>query len=448
MNVKEFVNLMKFNWKILFVVFSLSILIGSAANYLMVSRYEAKTDLLVNYTSENAANTILQANDIEMSLRLIETYKYMLKSDRLLERVNSQLNESYSKEELLRNVSIESGNNSQIITIVVHEKSIEKAALLANTYAVIFQEEMKTLMNLENITILNEVSETTGIKEVKIPIYMTIILTLMSSLVVSIILILLKTYYSDRLDTIFKIESVLQYPNLGVIPKMKNRRLRKRKQNLWNELLVSTHATSNLLTEEFRRMRANVQFQMEQNNAQTLMITSSKEGDGKSLVSGNLAIIMAMNGKKTIYIDGDLRKPVGRKIFDLPERKGLTSIIEGEFQLRDVVQKTDTKNLFFMSAGPIPPQPAEVLSSQKLRNLIEELKGHYDVIIFDAPPLVVADAVGLSTAVDGCLYIIDAAHTKETQARNNLAQLQKVNAPILGTILNKSEVATRKVAFE
>ena len=385
----------------------------------------------------------------EMSLRLTETYKYMVKSDRMLSEVLTRLKEPYKKTNLINNISTESINNSPIITIIAREKTPELATELANTYATVFQDEIRALMGLDNINILNAVSADADIKEIKSPIIIIVIISFIIGFSIAFMIVLIQEFYFSKLNTVLKVESALNVPNLGNIPDIRKQTLNKKNNvDKWNGKLISNLMPSIILTEEFRRVRANVQFQMEQKNVKAILVTSPVSGDGKSLVSGNLAIIMAMAGKKTIFIDGDLRKPNGGELFNFTERKGLTSFISGHYELKEIIQKTGTKNLSFIGTGPIPPDPTEVLSSDEMKRVIENLKEHYDVIIIDTPPLVVADAVSLSTVVDGCLYVIDAGRTKEEQASKSLEQLKMVGAPILGTILNRSQSGTYTVVYE
>lgn len=433
LDMKEILRLFKTKWKMMILVVSLCFAIGGVVSYTIPPTYIAKTDLLVNYTMPENESTPLQSSDIEMSLRLIETYKHMLKSDRMLSQVIGELNETYTKSELLNKVSIESGNNSQIITIVAQEDTAEKSATLVNTYATTFQEQVEMLMNIRNITILNEVSVDSGIKKVELSLILVVAISLIIGFIITAMIIIIQEFYFTKLNTVSKIEGSLKIPNLGTLPIIKNKKWNNRRRKL-----ISVMASSLELTDEFRRIRANVQFQMTEKSIQTILVTSPVFGEGKSLISSNLATVMAMDGKKTVFIDADLRTPIGRHLFDLPERKGLTSIVSGDFQLNEIIQHTETENLYFISAGPIPPNPAEVLSSTKMKNLLTVLKEQFDVIIIDTPPLVVADCLGLSTMVEGCLYVIDAERTKEKVANKSLGQLQKVGVPILGTILNRS----------
>ncbi|WP_301109822.1 polysaccharide biosynthesis tyrosine autokinase [Sporosarcina sp.] len=441
LNFNELFKIFKKRWKVMVAV---TVLCTSAAIFVSIKApptYEARMDLLVNYTIKNDENAALQSSDIELSLKLIETYKQILKSDRMYGKVISKLGQPYSKSDLRDRILIETDGNSQIITIVAKEKTAKQAALLVNTYAISFQEEIKTLLNLENIMILDEISPVTDVKKDKLAPVVFASIVFITGLLLTIAIVLIREFYFTKLNTAEKAESILKIPNMGSIPMAKKKKrfakkyVAKQGRDAWKEKIIPI---SPVLMEEFRRIRANIQFQMSQKNAKAIMMTSPVFGDGKSLISGNLAIVMAMDGKKTIFVDANLRESMGRKIFNLPNRIGLTSFLAGTFELDQIVQKTETDNLSFISSGPIPFNPAEVLSSDKMKLLIEKLKVQFDVIIIDAPPLAVADAISLSTFVDSCLYVINVEHTKGELAEMNLEHLRKVEAPILGTILNRS----------
>ena len=177
----------------------------------------------------------------------------------------------------------------------------------------------------------------------------------------------MQEFYFAKLNTVLKVKNTLNTPILGTVPIINNEFSFNKKINRVDEKLISNMDSPLLLTEEFRKIRTNVQFLMSQKELKTILVTSPIFGEGKSLVSGNLAIIMALAGKKTVFVDADLRYPVGRELFNLPERKGLTTIISGHKSLEQVIQDTETENLSFISAGPIPPNPTEVLSSDEMK---------------------------------------------------------------------------------
>ncbi|REB08736.1 hypothetical protein DVB69_06310 [Sporosarcina sp. BI001-red] len=439
LNLHDLFMIFKKRWKIIASITAFVSLAALLISYKAPSTYEARMDLLVNYTiKNNSESTALQSSDIELSLQLIEMYKQILKSDRMQGSVISRLDEAYSKSKLRDNISIETDGNSQIFTIVAKENSAEKAALLVNTYATTFQKEIKTLLNLDNITILDEIPLVSDVKEMKTSPLLISSIVFISTLFLTFFILLIREFYFTKLNTAEKIQNFLRIPNLGSVPAGKkgkrsaeNYSPSRKEMSSGRKLLPMSQDS----VEEFRRIRANVKFQMAQKDMKTIMLTSPDFVEGESLISGNLAIVMAMEGRKTVFVDANLRKPMGRRIFNLPNRSGLTSYIDGEFEIEQIIQETETESLSFISSGPLPENPTEVLSSEKMKILIETLKKQFEIIIIDAPPLAVADAISLSTFVDGCLYIINAEKTNGEMADKNLEYLRKVNAPIIGTIL-------------
>ena len=428
MNLKEIFQLIGQHWRKITSFLLLITLCGGFGSFAIPPTFEAKIDLLINNPTNDEGSTVLETYEIDMNLRLIETYKYILKSDRMMSKVNAEFNKPYTNEELKEKIKIESTNESQILTIIAYEKSPKQAALLVNTYATTFQEEIKELMHLENIRVLKDVSAEKDTRKVRPNNLFYFILSFVCGLLLCVIIIITREIYFTKMDSVVKTERATGMTNLGTIPYM-DKNLRSPAHGELPDFII----------EEYRRLRENVEFMLKGRDMKTIMVTSSSPGDGKSTISGNLAMIMAMNGKKTIYIDADLRKSTGRTLFNLPKRKGLTSAIAGHETFDSIIQATETENLSFISAGPQPLNPTKFLSSTQMKELLEQLARKYDVIIIDSPPLLVADAVTISSIVDGCLFVIDAKSTKEELAVKSLAQLTKVNAPLLGTVLNRTD---------
>jgi len=447
MNLKEILELFVRKWKSVVTFVLLITLCGGLGSFAIPPTYEAKVDLLINSPLKEEGRAVLEAYEIDMNLRLIETYRYILKSDRMLSKVNLVLNKRYKKFELTKKIKVESSSESQIITIIAQEVSPQKAALLVNTYATTFQGEIKELMNLENINVLKASSADRDTKKVKPSIIVYFIMSFVLSLLISLMTIIAKEVYLTPLDTVRKVENALGISNLGTIPLINGRYKNRKYRHRAEEGIFTNLDFPDLVIEEYRSLSGNLEFIMKTKNLKTFMVTSASEGDGKSTTSGNLAIIMAMNGKKTLYIDADLRKSSGRVLFNLPKRKGLTSNLAGYYPLDKIIQETEVDNLSFISAGPIPQNPTKLLASNQLKQLLDELKKTFDLIIIDTPPIVVSDAVTLSSIVDGCLFVIDAMSTKEDIAVKSLAKLTKVNAPIVGSILNRTRFTKSKVYY-
>ena len=194
------------------------------------------------------------------------------------------------------------------------------------------------------------------------------------------------------------------------------------------------------ISEAYRTLRTNIQFSSFDKKVKTLLVTSSGPGEGKTTTSSNLAVVMAQGGNKTLLIDCDQRKPSVHKTFRFSNENGLSNILvnENEVDINMVLHKTEISNLHVLSSGTRPPNPAELLGSEKMKNFIEELKKTYDYIILDTPPIVlVTDAQILAQYTDGCLLVISSGEAERDSAIKAKELLEKVNAKILGTVLNK-----------
>lgn len=198
------------------------------------------------------------------------------------------------------------------------------------------------------------------------------------------------------------------------------------------------------ISEAYRTLRTNIKFSSFDKEIKSLVITSSGPSEGKSTTACNLAIVMAQSGNKTILIDCDQRKPKLHKIFVLSNECGLSNILADEVEFKDAVYKTQIENLEMLSSGTKPPNPAELLSSEKMKRFLEALKEKYDSIIIDTPPIVaVTDAQLLSTYADGCVLVVASGQTDRNAAIKAKELLDKVGAKILGVVLNKVDISNK-----
>ena len=200
-------------------------------------------------------------------------------------------------------------------------------------------------------------------------------------------------------------------------------------------LVVETKPKS-VIAESYRTLRTNIQYSSFDKKYKSIVITSSEQGEGKSTTAANLALSLAQGEKKVVLIDCDLRKPSIHKKFKVSNATGLSDVLIGKELLSNTL-KRHGENLLILPSGKIPPNPSEMLSSKAMSNLLEELKEDFDYIIIDTPPIqAVTDSQILSTKVDGTLLVIRAKETKRESVHNAVNLLKKVNAHIMGTVLN------------
>jgi len=205
------------------------------------------------------------------------------------------------------------------------------------------------------------------------------------------------------------------------------------------KLNIITHENpKSPIAEAYRTLRTNIQFSSLDKALRSIVVTSSGSGEGKSTVMSNLAITMAESGKKVILIDCDLRKPSIHKKMGITNAVGLTNILVQNVKKEDCMIKTTVNNLFIITSGPVPPNPAELLGTKKMQGFLEELKSEFDLVLIDAPPvLAVTDAQILSTLVDGVVFVASYGEAQKTAVADSKQLIDKVGGKVLGIVFNK-----------
>jgi non-specific protein-tyrosine kinase len=247
-------------------------------------------------------------------------------------------------------------------------------------------------------------------------------------LIVGVGVILLIEALDDTLRSPEEISRQLGLSVLGVIARSK----------MGNEMPVGVSQPRSPVTEAFRSLRTNIQFASVDTPIHTLMVTSSSPGDGKSTVAVNLGIVMSQGDRSVAVIDADLRRPRLHKLMQVPNRRGVSDLfIQPQVYLDGSMQATEAPNLTVLTSGSLPPNPSELLGSEKMSEVIRQVRQRADLVIIDTPPvLAVTDAVVLAPRVDGVLIVARPGVTKLAVLRQTVEQLQRVGAKILGVVLN------------
>lgn len=202
--------------------------------------------------------------------------------------------------------------------------------------------------------------------------------------------------------------------------------------------LVTISNPRSPVAEAYHSLRTNLEFSSPDKPLRSMVVTSAGSDEGKSTTLANLAVTMAQTSKKVILVDCDLRRPSLHQIFQVLNSSGLTDLVRDETLLANPpLQDTPVANLKLLTSGQLPPNPSELLGSRRMDEIIAALLARADMLLFDAPPIIaVTDAALLSAKVDGVLLIISAGKTKREHARKAHALLEKVNARLIGTVLN------------
>jgi capsular exopolysaccharide synthesis family protein len=205
--------------------------------------------------------------------------------------------------------------------------------------------------------------------------------------------------------------------------------------------LIATLDPKSPISEQYRTIRTNIQYSSIDKELKTIMVTSSGPGEGKSTTAANLAVVFAQLGKKVLLVDADLRKPTAHRTFSVNNLFGFTTVLTKQATLEKTVIKTEEKDLYILTSGPVPPNPAELLSSKLMEQFIEEAKELFDYVIFDTPPLLaVTDPQILANKVDGSVFVVYSGKTEIDLAKKAKELLQNAQSKLIGVVLNHKEM--------
>jgi capsular exopolysaccharide synthesis family protein len=258
-------------------------------------------------------------------------------------------------------------------------------------------------------------------------------------LVVGLGMAFLAEYFENTYQSTDEAKVDLDTLVLGTIPSIKIR-------HPGEFILPALDSATSAEAESFRTLVTNIEFSSSGKPYEGLLVTSSAAGEGKSFVAANLAVTMAHIRSdlgsapegQVILVDCDMRKAVQHKIFDVENQSGLANLLVGNADLRSVMQDTDVSNLKLITCGPAPPNPIELLRSQRAGKVLKELKEACGVLICDSPPILpVADALILATKLDGVLLVTDLDRTPREMIKQAREQLSKLDVPLLGLICNR-----------
>ncbi len=277
-----------------------------------------------------------------------------------------------------------------------------------------------------------------------------ILLSALLALIVGVGLALFIDYINNKIESVEDIDRYLRLPALGVIPTLetgsKARRLLGGGSEPGKEMVPSAGAGSVILTqieanssiaESYRQLRTSLLLSSAGHAPRTILFTSSQPAEGKTTTSINTAISLAQTGSAVLIVDADLRRPRVHKVFALKNNVGLSNFLVGEGDLASLIQIA-MPNLYVLPVGPLPPNPAELLGSPKMKQVVETLAANFDYVIIDSPPVSsFADSLILSSLVEGVIIVVKGGVTPREMAQRTRAHLQSVGAKILGVVVNQ-----------
>jgi capsular exopolysaccharide synthesis family protein len=412
---------------------------GAVMALLTTPTYTSTTQLFV--TTTDSASTAAAFQGSQFSQDRVASYVEVLTSERLADRVVSALGVDLSPEELQQKIDATVVPDTTVLDIKVTDSSPRLARDLTATIATEFtslveEVEASTVRPPDpaqppittvpvKVTVL-EVPEVPGAPTSPNPVS-----NVATGILIGLVLGFVWAYARVRLDRSVwdpKVATALAgAPVIGVIP---------RDPQLAREHVLENHSWS-ATAEGYRKLRTSLQFLDIEEPPRVIMVSSPTASEGKTTLAVNLAVSLAEVGHRVTVVEADLRRPRVAEFLDLQNGAGLTTVLSGALDLEDVLQSPGYGALSVLSAGPIPPNPSELLASSRLRALMDVLRTSNDFVIVDSPPLLpVSDGSAVAVAVDGVLLCVRYGRTQQEELEQAAAILGGVGARTLGVILN------------
>jgi non-specific protein-tyrosine kinase len=486
-------------WLPLFVV---SVLLAAGVAFMVSASlprtYEAKATLIVGQ-SLSAVNP--SSDQILVSQRLSTTYASIATKRPALDSVITQLQLDVTSDDLSKRVRADAPLDSTLLTITAQDADPERAAAIANALGAQliaaspaiqgsqaeFQDSISADLKATQAQIdttqaqvetLTGLTERTAAQDAQLALLEGRLVTLRSTyaallsfsstnasnllrvvepaeapiapvsprpllntllaavlgLIVAAGIVAVAEHLDDRVRDANAVFKLTDLSTLGSIPRMKG----DKERSEMYRLAVLLYPVSGV-AEAYRTLRTSIEFSSVDAPIQTLLVTSSVPGEGKTVTAANLAVVFAQAGRRVLLVDADLRTPGVHLVFDIPNAHGLTTLLRSdEASVDAIAQTTEQENLRILTTGPLPPNPAELAGSQRMRTVVDRLKVGEDLVIVDAPPLQgLTDSAILSSFLDATLFVIDAERSRGSAVRGAREALSKAGANVLGVVLNR-----------
>ncbi len=430
MELRDYLKVVRRRWRVIVLSLLAVVAVAAVLTFQATPQYESRSRLFVSSTDQSSSD-VYQGS--LFSIQRVASYADLVNGEELASRVVTDLGLDMSATDLSEKISAAVVPDTVILEIAAEDPDPKQAQRIGKAVAselTDFVTELETPPGKTNAPIKATVVDAASLPTS--PISPDPVRNLGLAVVLGLLLGIGLAVVRELLDTSIKgpdeINAATDTPILGGI------------------LFDSSAAKTPLITalaphsprvEAFRILRTNLQFVDVDRNLKVFVVTSSVPGEGKTSTASNTALALQTAGQRTLLIDGDMRRPQLAKLFRLEEAVGLTSVLLGRVSLDEAVQEHHASGLSVLTSGAVPPNPAELLQSQAMKQLLDEARLEYDVVVVDAPPLLpVTDAALLAAQADGAVVVVRQGRTTRDQFRHSLERLQAVGARPLGITLN------------
>lgn len=437
MELQDYVRVIRKRWRIILATIVLAVAAGVGYTLLTPPVYQSTAQLFVSTSSAASPADLAAGKTFTQSQ--VKTYADLVTTPRVLDPVIAKLSLSRTATELGRMVTAAIPAETVLINISARSGDPQQAPAIANAVA---EQTAKTIPELETV------NRSSG-SPVKVSVVMNagpaeriaprpvrnVLLGLALGSVLGLGLGLLRDRYDTTLKSENDVKEMTDHTVIGSIPYDATAK---------TSPLVTQCGPHAIRAEAFRVVRTNLQFVDVTDHPRVFAVTSSIPGEGKTTTAANLAFTMAAQGARVCVAEGDLRRAKLSEYLGMESGVGLTTVLIGEADLDDVLQPMGDSGVMLLGAGPVPPNPSELLGSPAMQELIAQLRRRFDYVVIDTPPLLpVTDAAVVSKLVDGAVLVVGASVVRREHVQRSLEMLQTVGARTLGLIVNRAPTGGR-----
>ena len=416
-----FLVLKRRKWLIISLTVIFILLAGSINHFVIGVKYKAYTTLIVDGISDNGKD---EGDQKYLNQKIINNYSEIAKSNLVMDEVKKNLNLDSRFMKIIEKVELNIVPDANILNIEVTGKDSKLVVKVTDEIAKVSMKRAKDIAKIENIRIIDKAQYP------KTPMKSNLITNIIIGGIIGLMTGIFMAFFLEYLDNTIKtprdIKRYLGLSVTGIVP-------------LIEKELVLYEEPGSFAAESYRALRTNIQSLKTDKKNKIISFTSSFPNEESSTVVANIATSIAKAKEKVLLIDGDLRNPSIHKIFDLDNHIGLSNILNDNIDYKNAINEIKIeKNLHILTSGSTISNPAELLSSNEMKEFIEKARDDYDMVILNTPSLgIMTDAAVISTIVDGTILVYEVGESNVDEAKMGKALLEKVNANILGAVLNK-----------
>lgn len=433
MDLRDLLSVLRARWIAIVASTLIGGLLGLGLSLLTTPTYQSSIQFFTTTAAGDGANAAYQGS--LGAQQKVQSYAELVKSRDIANQVIANSEVDRSTDQVVDATTATADSSTVLLDVTVTDSQPERALQLAQGIGDVLPEAVNRLETpdgggpaLAKLTVVNP--PVLASSPVAPQTEQNIAIGIVLGLLVGVGIALLANTLDRRVRSKEQIEAIASASVVGSIPFRK-----KEDKESGAEHVVPFREGHSPAAEAFRRLRTNLEFLNVDNPPRVFVLTSSVSTEGKSETAINLGLALAEAGNRVLLIEADLRRPRVVNYLEMPDKVGLTNILSGQAEFGDVVQETRHEGVDLLACGPLPPNPSELLASDTAHRLLDDLRGKYDYVIVDSPPLLpVTDGALLARITDGALVVVRSHRTTSDQLAQAVDNLAKAEATLLGTV--------------